>query len=104
MKIRFKANSGVYGLPIGEDSATGEYPEGYEIEVDEIPTGWADKVDIVSGKPKKGAEFVTGEPENALSKDPGSEAAHLAETRERGTASKDEADQPRRGRPPVSKD
>lgn len=61
MRIRFKANSGIYGLAASDENPHGEYPEGHEIDVDDIPEGWKSKVDIISGKPKDDAEMIVAD-------------------------------------------
>ena len=83
MKIRI-TKPGIFGLPISDEvGGTGEYPVGHEITLDKgvaPPAGWEGKYEIVSGKLPDDAEFVTGT------------------SAERGTESKDQADQPRRPR------
>lgn len=83
MKIRITA-PGIFGLPVDEKNpGNGEYPVGHELDLGKDgapPAGWAGKYEIISGKPPEDAEFVTGTPA------------------ERGTESKDQADQPRRAR------
>lgn len=60
IRIRFKANSGIFGIAMTDENPNGEYPEGYEIEVEAVPGAWANKVDIV-GTVKAGAVAVTGD-------------------------------------------
>jgi len=82
MKIRI-TSQGIYGLPVGDEGGNGEYPIGHEITLDKgvsPPAGWSGKYEIVSGKLPDDAEFITGT------------------SAERGTESKDQADQPRRPR------
>ncbi len=83
MKIRI-TSAGIYGLEASDENPHGEYPIGHEITLDKDvspPAGWEGRYEIVSGKPPENAEFVTGT------------------AAERGTESKDQADQPRRPRP-----
>lgn len=84
MKIRI-TKPGIYGLPIDEETGgNGEYPVGHEITFPKDsapPAGWDCKYEIVSGKLPEDATFVTGD------------------AAQRGTESKDQADQPRRPRP-----
>ncbi len=91
---------GIYGLPAEDGSNdSGEYQIGDTLEIEgDVPAGWLPKVEILSGgKASKDAEFVTGATENPTS-DKGSDAQR-EEANLRGTESKDQADQPRRGRP-----
>jgi hypothetical protein len=82
MKIRI-TSAGIYGLEASDENPNGEYPIGHEIDLgkNDAPSGWSGKYEIVSGKPPADADFVTGT------------------AAERGTESKDQADQPRRPRP-----
>lgn len=88
MKIRI-TGAGIYGLEATADNPHGQYPVGHEITLGKDgngkqivpPAGWSGRYEIVSGKMPEDAEFVTGS------------------AAERGTESKDQADQPRRARP-----
>ena len=90
MKIRFiglngsEKHTGIFGLAASQENPNGEYPIGHEITLGKDvspPAGWSGKYEVVSGKSPEDAEFVTGTAE------------------QRGTESKDQADQPRRSRP-----
>jgi hypothetical protein len=85
MKIRI-TSKGIFGLAASDENPTGEYPIGHEIDLgkNEPPAGWAGRYEEVGGKGHKDAEMVVN---------PADDSA------ERGTESKDQADQPRRARP-----
>lgn len=85
MTIKIKITQpGIFGLPIDEQKGgTGEYPIGHELTLQDgavPPAAWKGKYEVTSGKLPDDAEFITGD------------------AAQRGTESKDQADQPRRGR------
>jgi hypothetical protein len=86
MKISI-TGKGIYGLAASDDNPLGEYPIGHEIDLgdNDAPAGWVGRYEVVGGKPAKDSQFIAN-PDDAA---------------ERGTESKDEADKPRRGRPPA---
>lgn len=85
MKIRI-ITSGIFGLPLTDETPNGEYPIGHEIDLgdNEPPVGWAGRYEEIGGKAHKDAKMIVN---------PADDSA------ERGTESKDEADKPRRARP-----
>lgn len=115
MKIRI-TGTGIYGLPITDESPNGEYPVGHVLDIgdNEPPAGWAGRYEVVGAKADKDAEFIANpsltDRENAereaafnggATDKNATDKGDLTrdEANKKGTESKDEADQPRRGRP-----
>lgn len=84
MKIRITA-PGIYGLAVDDDNQNGEYPIGHTIDLgdNDPPAGWEGRYEVVGGKASKDAKPITNPADDSS---------------ERGTESKDQADQPRRAR------
>lgn len=85
MKIRI-TDRGIYGLAASDENPSGEYPIGHEIDLgkNDAPAGWAGRYQEVGSKADKGAVPITNPADDSV---------------ERGTESKDQAEQPRRPRP-----